>query len=46
MKKIKEIDLEEIKQVINNSKTLAEILRKLECHDNTSNRNFIKKNYM
>ena len=43
MKKIKEIDLEEIKQVINNSKTLAEILRKLEWHDNTSNRNFIKK---
>ena len=43
MRKIKEINLEEIKQAINNSKSLAEVLHSLECHDNTSNRNSIKK---
>lgn len=43
MKKLKEINLEEIKQAIYNSKSLAEVLHLLECHDNNSNRNMIKK---
>lgn len=43
MRKIKEINLNEIMQAISNSKSLAEVLHSLECHDNTSNRNFVKK---
>ena len=43
MKKFKELNLEEIKEAINQSETLARVLQLLECHDNTSNRNSLKK---
>ena len=43
MRKFKELSLEEIKQAITQCKTLAEVLRLLECHDNTSNRNLLKR---
>ena len=43
MKKFKELNLEEIKEAINQSETLAGVLQLLECHDNTSNRNNLKK---
>lgn len=38
MNKINEISLEKINQAINQSTSLAEVLQKLECHDNSSNR--------
>lgn len=43
MKKFKELNLEEIKQAISQSETLAGVLHLLECHDNTSNRDSLKK---
>lgn len=43
MKKFKELNLEEIKQAISQSETLAGVLHLLECHDNTFNRNSLKK---
>ena len=43
MKKFKELNLEEIKQAISQSETLAGVLHLLECYDNTSNRNSLKK---
>lgn len=43
MKKFKELNLEEIKQAISQSKTLAGVLHLLECHDNTFNRNSLNK---
>ena len=43
MKKFKELNLEEIKQAISQSETLAGVLHLLECHDNTSNRSSLKK---
>ena len=43
MRKFKELSLEEIKQAVAQCKTLAEVLRLLECHDNTSNRNLLKR---
>lgn len=43
MKKFKELNLEEIKQAISQSKTLAGVLHLLECHDNSSNRNKLKE---
>lgn len=46
--KIKQIDIDFIKQVLQESKSLAEVCRKLECVDNGSNRNYLKgiiKNY-
>lgn len=43
MKKFKELNLEEIKQAISQSTTLAKTLHLLECHDNASNRNSLKK---
>ena len=48
MRKFKEVKQEEIKQAILNSKSLADVFKLLECHDNASNRDklkqFIKEN--
>lgn len=41
--KIKQININYIKQVIQESKSLAEVCRKLECIDNGSNRNYLKE---
>lgn len=43
MNKINEISLEKINQAISQSTSLAEVLQKLECHDNSSNRTKLKQ---
>ena len=43
MKRFKELSDDIIRTVWNNSKSLFEICKKLEIHDNTSNRNKLKE---
>lgn len=43
MRRFKELNLEEIKQVINQNETLAGVLHLLKCCNNTFNRNSLKK---
>ena len=45
MKRFKELSDDIIRTVWNNSKSLFEICKKLEIHDNTSNRNKLKEKW-